>query len=441
MDSTIIAVSAKRLGKGMYVTELDRPWLETPFVFQGFQISNRTEIDILQSCCRYVYVDREKSDLSAEQVRALEQAGSDVGVDARKPSGDLQAGNWQRRFRDLLLRFDLARWLGTDPRDASGRYRISSTVRREAGKARMAYERMASFHARLLDAVKKHGRVSIDATRQAVAPAIDSILRNPNAMAWVAFSRKSAPTEHDRAVATSVWCTMFGRQLAFDRQRIEDLAMGGLLLDIGYAALPDGITDSAGRLTLDQRILQETHVEEGVKILQASDGVHQDVLDMVRCHQERADGSGYPAGMTGHETPSFGRIAGIADCYDAMTTEKAYSSASAGYDAARALNDMRGKDFQAEVVEQFLRTVGMFPTGSIVELNDGGIGVVLEQNPENALRPKIMLVLDSDKKPLKTPKVRELRDLPMDATSRKATWIVNGLGHGAFGIEPRTFFG
>ena len=115
-------------------------------------------------------------------------------------------------------------------------------------------------------------------------------------------------------------------------------------------------------------------------------------MDMVRCHQERADGSGYPAKLKGIETPSFGRIAAIADSYDAMTSENSYSSASAGYDAARELNNMRGREFQSEVVEQFLRAVGMFPTGSIVELNDGRIGAVLEQNPDNPLRPKVMLL-------------------------------------------------
>jgi HD-GYP domain-containing protein (c-di-GMP phosphodiesterase class II) len=293
----------------------------------------------------------------------------------------------------------------------------------------------------MVEAVKQHGRVSIDAARQAVAPAIDSILRNPNAMAWVAFSRKSAPDEDNRAVATSVWCTMFGRHLAFDRQSLEDLAIGGLLLDVGYAQLPADVTATITSLSPDERIALERHVEEGVKILKASNGVTQNMLDMVRCHQERADGSGYPEGLTGEETPSFGRIAGVADCYDAMTSDRAYSTASAGYDTAREFNEMRGKQFQTEVVEQFLRAVGMFPTGSIVELNDGRIGVVLEQNADNALRPKVLIVRDSSHKPLKRPEVMQLRDIPMDSTSRAAAWIVNGHGHGAFGIEPRTFFG
>ena len=144
--------------------------------------------------------------------------------------------------------------------------------------------------------------------------------------------------------------------------------------------------------------------------------------------------------MLGNQIPPFGRIAGIADCYDAMTSETPYSTPMAAYDAARALNDMRGKDFAAEVVEQFLATMGMFPVASLVELNDGSVAVVLEQNPNNVLRPKVLALLDQNKEPLSQPRVVEMRDLPLDATHSGALWIVSGHEHGAFGIDPAEIF-
>lgn len=182
------------------------------------------------------------------------------------------------------------------------------------------------------------------------------------------------------------------------------------------------------------------HAEFGEKILAASQGVAQTVADMVRCHHERFDGSGYPQGLYGNQIPPFGRIAGIADCYDAMTSETPYSKPMAAYDAARALNEMRGKEFAAEVVEQFLATMGMFPVASLVELNDGSVAVVLEQNPNNVLRPKVLLLLDQNRAPLPRPRVIEMRDLPLDATQSGALWIVNGHEHGAFGIDPAGIF-
>ncbi len=161
---------------------------------------------------------------------------------------------------------------------------------------------------------------------------------------------------------------------------------------------------------------------------------------MVDCHHERFDGSGYPRGLSGNRIPPFARIAGIADCYDAMTSETPYSKPMAAYDAARALNDMRGKEFAAEVVEQFIATMGMFPVASLVELNDGSVGVVLEQNPSNVLRPKVLLLLDGKHAPLPERKVIDMRDLPPDASQSDARWIVNGHEHGAFGIDPADIF-
>ncbi len=171
-----------------------------------------------------------------------------------------------------------------------------------------------------------------------------------------------------------------------------------------------------------------------------SKGVPDNVVNMLRHHHERYDGSGYPDGLAGNRIPVFGRIAGIVDCYDAMTSENPYSKPMAAYDAARSLNDMRTREFAAEVVEQFIAAVGMFPVGSLVELNDGSIGVVLEQNPNNVLRPKVMVLIDRNRTPLAEARIIEMRDLPVDATQSNALWIVKGHEHGAFGIDPADIF-
>ena len=269
---------------------------------------------------------------------------------------------------------------------------------------------------------------------------VDSILRNPDAMAWTVFSRRQVASATIRAVSTAVWCVMFGRQLAFDRPQLQDLALGGLLLDIGNVRLPPDLNEQAGQIDARQRGLMTAHVEHGVDILHRSAGFGRNVIDMVACHHERADGSGYPSGLRGKAIPAFARIAGIADAYDAMTSANAYSPAYAAFDVAREFNEMRGTQFDAEVVEQFLRTVGMFPTASVVELNTGMIGLVIEQNRNQPLRPKVMLLLDRDHQPLEQPRIIELRDLSPDATHADAVWIAKGREHGAFGIDPLDYF-
>ncbi len=282
--------------------------------------------------------------------------------------------------------------------------------------------------------------MNIEEVISAVTPTIESILRNPDAMTWTIFSRKKSEQDYSRAVATSVWSIMFGRHLGFDREALQDLAIGGLLLDIGNVGLPADIVNTQGALTDEQHEQVRGHVRMGLNILQASKGFSENVFDMVRCHHERVDGSGYPEKLKGNGIPIYGRIAGIADCYDAMTTRNVYSSARAAYESAREIHDMRGKQFQAEVVEQFFRTIGMFPTGSVVELSDGSVGVVLEQNRMNPLRPKVMLLLDKSHKPFRPRRILDMQKLPAKPNSAGAICITHGHEHGAFGIDPSNYF-
>ncbi len=430
------------VSEGMYVSKLDRPWLETPFIFQGFEIREQAEIEMLQQYCNVVYIDVERGKLTDDQVRRLMQIQRLPRQSPRQPPRPRlrEPGKLVRWLQKLFTRLGLYRQAAILASSGQEGYRVQTTVRAEADAARDAYRVLAGHHEELMDRAAIRGNVRMDELRHAVQPAIDSVLRNPNALAWTVFSRKRRSENYNRSVGTAIWCLMFGRHLNFDREMLEELSMGGMLLDVGNAMFPKSIAATSGAISEEQRHTLQQHVEYGAEILAASQGVVENVADMVRSHHERFDGSGYPRGMYGNQIPPFGRIAGIADCYDAMTSELPYSKPMAAYDAARALNEMRGREFAAEVVEQFLVTMGMFPVGSLVQLNDGSVAVVLEQNPNNVLRPKLMLLLDRDRAPLPRPRIVEMRDLPLDATQSGALWIVNGHEHGAFGIDPADIF-
>ena len=436
-----VLVDTTDLSIGMYVIMLDRPWLETPFVFQGFEIKDQTDIDQLQSHCQYVYVDVDLGSLSEANIRRLLASGKKtVPVTHPGVTASHQDSGWLRRFFDFILRMGMGRFRASRAEELSGTYEVSSTVRGEAPLANKAIELIVAQHKAIIETASNEGLVDIKAALIALMPVIDSVLRNPNAIAWTIFSRKRSGRNYNRAVATSVWAIMFGRQLGFERKALQDLAVGGLLLDIGNVDLSADILNAEGYITIEQYEHLSRHVRLGLEILRGSTGVTQNVLDMVRCHHERADGSGYPDNLTGNKIPIFGRIAGIVDCYDAMTTKTLYSPAMAAYDAARELNEMRGEQFQAEVVEQFLRTIGMFPTGSVVGLSNGNIGVVLEQNPTRPLHPKVMLLLNQDRQPFDKPRILDMRKLADSDSSSRDVWIEKGHEHGAFGIDPSNYF-
>src|SRR5471032_2235614 len=170
-----------------------------------------------------------------------------------------------------------------------------------------------------------------------------------------------------------------------------------MLLDIGKTGLSTELLKKSGKPTAEEWRLIQTHVSQGVALLRAAADVDGRVVTMIATHHERHDGSGYPHNLKGDEIPIIGRIAGIVDCYEAMITERNYAKPKSAYDAVRELKRLGGIAFPAELVELFIQAVGVFPNGTLVELNTGEVGVVIGQNRFRRLRPMVILILDGQK--------------------------------------------
>lgn len=437
-----IKIHTVNLQKGMYVAQLDRSWLETPFLFQGFEIRDAGEIDLLRKFCKHVYVDAQRSSLEETTIKAANRApksADDVLNGQRQQTAEQSTRTVPQKIARAIARLDPTGTL-MDRLNQPRRHRNVVTMAKEAPRAVEAYENATSQMQSILDAIRSGTGVNMDHVRQAVTPVVDSVLRNQNAMAWLVYLRKLGDFAYNHAVATSVWAVIFGRHLGFDRRSLNTLAMGGMLLDVGKTRIPDEIVNKPGPLTGEETAIMARHVKYGSEIVKRMPGSGLDVLSMVECHHERHDGSGYPQGLAGLDIPVFGRIAGLVDAYDAMISEQPHQPARSSYDAIRILNLMAGTKFQTQLIEQFVQALGMFPTGSLVELNTGEVGIVIEQNRVRRLRPKVMLVLSRKKEVLRRSKTLDLQKVPCDEGLRKARWIVEGHEPGAFGLDPAEYF-
>lgn len=438
-----IKVDTANVEMGMFVAQLDRSWLETPFIERGFVVSKKDELALLRKFCTHVYVDVERSSLPEKRIRAAhEQAGSltdpftETFIRHRR---ELRSANKTRGFLGVLRKMNP---VGRS-RDSGGRGEgLDSSVatRAEAPQAAAAFGIACEQMRAILAGVKKGGRVDIDMMKAAVGPMVDSVTRNPDALAWYGALRKREEGAFQYTLTTAIWALILGRHLGFERHRLENLAVGGLLLDIGNIRIPGSVGMKDGPLTEDEHEIIRAHVEHGLKIINKSSTFSDDVVDMVRCHHERFDGSGYPNGLAGTDIPVYGRIAGVIDCYDAIISSKPYRGPKCAYDAVRELNQLAGRQFQAEVVEQFIQALGMFPTGSLVELNSGEVAIVIEQNRERRLRPNLLMILDENKQPLRASKILALSKVPETGDSRKARWVVGGYDAGTFDIDPKDYF-
>jgi HD-GYP domain-containing protein (c-di-GMP phosphodiesterase class II) len=239
-------------------------------------------------------------------------------------------------------------------------------------------------------------------------------------------------------VRSSVWAITFGRHLGLRKERLENLAMGVLLSEVGYTRLPTEILTSKERLSAEESDIMKQHVDYSVEILKSIKGINEDIVWTVRTHHERFNGSGFPKGLRGNQIPLLGKIAGIVDYYDSITTPRYDEQALSPAAAMAQLHNMRDEEFQAELVEEFIQAIGIYPTGTLIELSTGEVGVITEQNVDRRLRPKVMLILDRDKQPVK--KTSEIDLLMYTKTADgKPVDIQKSLPDGAYGIDLTRF--
>jgi HD-GYP domain-containing protein (c-di-GMP phosphodiesterase class II) len=203
--------------------------------------------------------------------------------------------------------------------------------------------------------------------------------------------------------------------------------------------LPQKLIDNPKIFNKFELKIVRQHVEFSVEILKETKDIGDDVLKMVSTHHERHDGSGYPKGLAGSSIPIFGKIAGIVDCYVAIISERPFVPQLSPHDAVKKLYEWRNVDFQPELVEQFIQVIGIYPVGTLVELTDGQVGVIVAQNREWRLKPRVMLLRDTDKRPLDEFNIIDLYQQAAN-DEEEPLHIKTVVAPGMYGIDPDEFY-
>jgi HD-GYP domain-containing protein (c-di-GMP phosphodiesterase class II) len=421
MKKEIVELPVEHLKLGIYVSRLDRPWADTPFLFQGFAVENDDELETLRRLCSVVFVE-----VSVEEAEELKSAArKSVLVPAAPQSSDAL---------EVLSSNPTAFAAHVPAKD-------SVPLKTELTLATTSFGEAKRAVGAIFDRLRHGGGLDVPHLQTVVGSMVDSVFRNRDAMGWLARMKSKDDYLYSHSLSTSVWALAFGRHLGLDKETLTSVGTGAMLLDIGKTGLPTELLKKAGKPTDKEWQLIYSHVDQGVQLLRAAPNVDHRIVTMIATHHERFDGSGYPHKLKGDEIPLVGRIGGIVDCYDAMITARSYAKPKSAYDAVRELKRLGGIAFPAELVELFIQAVGVFPNGTLVELNTGEVGVVIGQNRYRRLRPEVTLILDAHKK------VREefttINLLTCDENSGKtepSLWITRGLERGAFGIDPAEYF-
>lgn len=425
-----IPVSAIKIG--MYILELDRPWIETSFLFQGFEVMDDEDITKLTKHCEYVFIDTEQ--------------GLDIDVSAGhdKSDGD-KLGSWHIDLMSQESEADTSRRLEQEMKAAVAssasrppKYQDKSSLEEELEVASETTVKTRNVIRSILDDVRLGKSIDTEGAKKAVGNMVQSIIRNPDAM--VCLSQLKVKDEYTalHSLRVSILALAFGRHLGFDEEQLNLLGLGALLHDVGKMKVPNDIINKPGRLTEQEFDIMRSHVPEGVKILEATSGVHTVAIDVARYHHERSSGAGYARGLKEAEITHFGKIGGIVDCYDAITSDRAYHQGMSSHGALKKMYEWRNTDFDPKLIEQFIQCMGIYPIGSLVEMTTGSIGVVATINRERRLKPKVVMILTEGKIPMKPPKVIDLmEDLP--GLEGKPLAIKAVLPSGTHDINPTDF--
>ncbi len=511
-------ITAQRLTLGMFVAELDRPWIDTPFLLQGFLLDSEVELETLRKYCRYAFVDLELSDPSAANriheaellshldIREQEKkdfrslgSGGDITstpkpaassnrvVQTLKMRSDAKVSQSTReRFRELVRSQNggqtirgaegggsgwrrwidgLASLFSRGPRDSeiekaakAARKRLEASMLKELPpgtklspypeqrpvveempRARRSMDRSEQTLADLAQVVKSGGVPNITNVKQAVDDMVSSIIDNPDALMWVARLRNEDTSTYTHGVRVALYMISLGRHLGLPRSEMANLGMIGMLADVGKIKLPRPLLEKPGMLNPAEYAIVKEHVRLGLESLNQRETLPDEVRQGIEQHHERLDGSGYPGGLAGDAICLYGRIAGIADCFSALITSRPYANAQALQDALMNLYQWAGTWFNEALVENFVQSIGVFPVGSLVELSNGEIAVVVAQNRVRRLEPKVLVLTSPDKRPLAKPTERDLFQDGRDKEGKRQR-ITRGLPTGAYGLKMRDFY-
>jgi len=302
-------------------------------------------------------------------------------------------------------------------------------------------QRILSCATRVLDDVFRDLRlgkqIRDDRAKGVVAEMTESVFRNRFALSGLSSIKEKDDYTFTHSVNVCVLMLTFARARGAPREKIEEIGVGALLHDVGKVKVDDRILNKPGPLNHDEIVMMKAHVTHGLELLSRVTGLSPSAMALVAQHHERLDGRGYPLGLEGEALSEEGQMASIVDMYDAITSDRCYRKAKSPNTALKEIYELAGSHFEKRLVESFIRAVGIYPAGTLVRTASGFLGVVVENDGDNLLRPKVRFIYNLKKGSFIAPR---LVDMGRQAGGSCDT-ILGSEDPGRWNVNPHDFTG
>ena len=388
IEYTEIEIPVSELQLGMHVVRLDRPWTETDFLMQGFIVDGNDVIAALTSQCKFVYIQGKSfSQYEHANHAVLQSQKTKKGLFSRKGASPEPINQTHRVVAD---------------RPPQGKNKISYinkiSTEKALPQAKAAYRSAKVTVSNIMAGIRIGRMIDMNEARTTVNHIVDGLLQNKDALTWLTKIKDKDEYTAEHSLNVSILSATFARHLGHDEEDIRKIALGGLLHDVGKAKIPTEILNKEGRFTDEEFDIMKQHSVFGRNLLMSMPEKDHFVIDIAHSHHERMDGLGYPRKLEASQIPYFAKVVAIVDAYDAITSSRCYDKGRSSMEALDVIYKCKDTQFDGDLVLEFIKCIGIYPPGAIVELTNNEVGIVIETHEKNKLKPRVLVVLDQDKK-------------------------------------------
>lgn len=259
--------------------------------------------------------------------------------------------------------------------------------------------------------------INVQIAKKAVSDCVQSIMNSPDALLWLTQLKNADEYTSQHSMNVCILSIALGRQIDLSEAELEDIGLCGMMHDMGKMKIPLQVLNKPGRFEPEELAIMQTHPKVGAGLLMSSSGFPGCVIDAAYGHHERLDGKGYPRGLKAEYIAPYTRIVTIADMYDAISSDRVYKKGRTHLEAINILTKACGDQLDNNLVIKFIEGLGIYPPGSIVEMTNGEVAVVIETNPVKKLKPKVTMLLSEQKKRVK-PRLVDLAKIDLDASGQ-----------------------